>query len=134
MQEKEEKMDEKLKEMRYDTKRAEKFFTKMMAYTLGPVELKNLSENGKVVIIDVRDKEDYDDGHIPNAISIPRKELDDRLNELSKDVVHVVYCYNQQCHLGACACRLLASKDYPCMLLEGGYKTWTEDFRFAVTK
>ena len=127
-------MDDKLKELRHDSKTAEKFFTKLMAYTLGPMELKEIMDSEDVVILDVRDKEDYDEGHIPNALSIPRKELDERYTELSKEKVHVVYCYNQQCHLGLCACRFLATKDIPCMHMEGGYKTWAEDFRFATVQ
>ena len=127
-------MDEKLKQQRFDTKDAAKFFTKKMAYTLGPVELKELLDDNKIVLIDVRAKEDYDEGHIPNAISIPRKELDEKLKELSKENVHVVYCYNAQCHLAACACRLLAINGYPCMELEGGIKVWIDDFMFATVK
>src|SRR5574344_2028269 len=127
-------MDDKLREMRHNTQEATKFFTQKMAYTLGPVELKNMMETQDVVIIDVREKKDYEESHIPNAISIPRAELDDKLNELSKDIVHIVYCYNQQCHLGTCACRLLATNGYPCMELEGGFKTWSEDFRFTTVK
>ena len=128
-------MDDKLKEIRFDTKKAAKFFTKKMAYTLGPAELKELMEQGcehsKIVIIDVRAKEDYDESHIPGAISIPRKDLDAHLEHLSKDDLHIVYCYNQQCHLATCACRLLALNDYPCMELEGGFNVWVDDFRYA---
>ena len=127
-------MDEKLKKYAFDSDKAEKFFTKMMAYTLGPAELKEIIENECIKIIDVRDCTDYKDGHIPNAISIPRAELDSRLNELSKEDLHIVYCYNQQCHLGLCACRFLASNGYPCMHLDGGYKVWSEDFKYATTQ
>ena len=129
-------MDDKLKSLRFDSGKAEKFFTRLMAYTLGPMELKTMMEDSdkKIVIIDVRDKEDYDAGHIPNAVNIPRKELDNRYKELNKEDIHIVYCYNQQCHLGLCACRFLATKDIPCMYMEGGYKSWVEDFRFATVK
>lgn len=127
-------MDEKLKELRFDSTKAEEFFTKQMAYTLGPMELKELLEEKDVVVIDVRDEETFNEGHIPGALSIPRKELDTRYEELSKDNMYIVYCYNQQCHLGLCACRFLATKGIPCMHLEGGYKVWAEDFRFATIK
>ena len=127
-------MDEELRQQRHNTQDAAKYFTQKMAYTLGPVELKSLIEEDKVVVIDVRKKEDYDESHIPTAMSIPRSDLENRLNELSKEAVYVVYCYNQQCHLAACACRLLAIKNYPCMELEGGFKTWVDDFRFATVK
>lgn len=122
-------MDKKLEKMRFDTKDAEKFFTKMMAFTTGPVELKEMIKNNEVRVLDVRDKEDYDKGHIPTSISMPRAEMDTRYRELSKDRLYVVYCYNQQCHLGACACRFLAVNDYHAMLLEGGFDVWKNDFR-----
>ncbi len=125
-------MHEKIKEIRFNSEKAQCFFSKCLAFTLGPVELKDLLDEGKVRVVDVRQAEDYEISHIPSAISIPCDEMDKRLDELSKDEVTVVYCYNQQCHLGAKACLTLADYGYPVMLLEGGFKTWTEDFRFAV--
>ncbi len=127
-------MNEKIKEIRQDTQKAEDFFTKRLAYTLGPVELKNFMEKGGVKVVDVRLKADYDIAHIPGAISIPKDELDKRLTELSKDEITIVYCYNQQCHLGDNACLILAEYGYPTMLMEGGFKVWMEDFRFATSQ
>lgn len=124
-------MNEKIKEIRLDTKRAQCFFQKLLAYTLGPIELKDLIDEGKVNLVDVRRLEDYEVSHIPGAISIPKEELADNINKLSKEEITVVYCYNEQCHLGIEACLILAEYGYPAMLLEGGFKTWTEDFRFA---
>lgn len=124
-------MNEKIKEIRFDSEKAKSYFMKMLAFTLGPVELKSLLEEGNVSIIDVRTRADYEIAHIPSAISIPFEQLTDNFEQLSKDKVSVVYCYNQQCHLGARACLTLAEYGYPVMLLEGGYKTWTEDFRFS---
>ena len=127
-------MDDKLKLTRFDTEKAEKFFTKMMAFTLGPVELKEIMKGEHVKILDVRDYPDYAEGHIPNAISIPRPQIASRLNELSKENLYIVYCYNQQCHLAMCACRFLTSNGFNCMHLDGGYRTWVEDFQFTVSK
>lgn len=126
-------MNEKIKELRHNMQEAQDYFTQKLAYTLGPVELKNFMEKGGVKVIDIRLKADYDIGHIPGAISIPKEELDKRLQELSKDEINIVYCYNQQCHLGYSACLILAEYGYPTMLLEGGFKVWMEDFRFATT-
>ena len=126
-------MNEKIKELRNDTQKAQCFFQKLLAYTLGPIELKDLLAEGNVKLLDVRRPEDYEIAHIPDAISIPKEELADNINKLSKEEVTVVYCYNQQCHLGIEACLILAEYGYPVMLLEGGFKTWTEDFRFATS-
>ncbi len=126
-------MNEKIKELRFDAEKARCFFSKMLAFTLGPVELKDLLEENKVKLVDVRLTADYEISHIPGAISIPKDELDSNTDKLSKEEITVIYCYNQQCHLGAEACLILADYGYPVMLLEGGFKTWKEDFRFAAT-
>lgn len=126
-------MNDKIKEIRLDTQRAQCFFQELLAYTLGPIELKDLIDEGKVNLVDVRRLEDYEISHIPGAISIPKEELADNTNKLSKEEITVVYCYNEQCHLGIEACLILAEYGYPAMFLEGGFKTWTEDFRFATT-
>ena len=124
-------MNEKIKALRNNSQEAQFYFEKILAYTLGPVELKSLMDKNDVELIDVRRTEDYEISHIPGAISIPKDELADNINKLSKDKINVIYCYNQQCHLGARAALILADYEYPVMLLEGGFKTWTEDFRFA---
>lgn len=126
-------MNEKIKQMRYETSSAEDFFTKRLAYTLGPVELKNFIEKGGIKIVDVRLRADYDISHIPGAISIPKNDLEENLTKLSKDEISIVYCYNQQCHLGDSACLILSEYGYPTMLLEGGFDTWVNEFRFATS-
>lgn len=123
-------MSEYIDNLRHNAKKAEEFFAEKLAYTLGPVELKKMVEDNKIKLIDVRAKEDYDEAHIPQAISIPKAELKDKLSMLSKDDVHAVYCYNQQCHLGAAAAFTLAVNGYFAMELEGGFNVWVNDFGF----
>ena len=82
-------------------------------------------------VVDVRRVEDYEVSHIPSAISIPCDEMDKNLDKLSKDGVTVVYSYSCECSLAARAALTLADYGYPVMLLTGGFKTWTEDFRFV---
>lgn len=126
-------MKQRILELQKDCEKSSKFFAEILAYTVGPVELKALMENGKVKIIDARDKSDYETSHIPGAISVPRAEIQNRKDEFSKDETYVVYCYNQQCHMAANACFELADLGFPVVLLEGGFKVWTEDFHFAVS-
>lgn len=126
-------MSKAIKERRIDTKYAKEYFINRLAYTLGPVELKNFMVKGGIKVVDVRSEADYNIAHIPGAISIPKDKLDKNLEKLSKDEITIVYCYNQQCHLGDNACLILTDYGYPAMLLEGGFKVLTEDFRFATT-
>lgn len=126
--------DEKILNIRNNTEEAANYFSKKLAFTLGPVELKELSEEKNIKIIDVRLESDYQVGHIPGAISIPYEQMADKMNELNKDDLHVVYCYNNFCHLGARAAYMLAQNNYSVMELDGGFKTWYEDFRFAIVQ
>jgi len=114
------------------TERARLYFEDKLAFTVGPVELKGMLEDPTVQIIDVRKKEDYDKGHIPMAISIPKKDLENNLNKISKDKINVVYCYTQQCHLAAKAAVILAEKGYPVMELEGGIDVWKNQYQFEI--
>ena len=125
-------MSEKIKEFRRNTEDAMRFFAKNLAYTLGPVELKEMLEDNKVKLLDVRAKEDYDISHLPSAENIPYDELYEKMENLSKEDIHVVYCYNYLCHLGDRVAYKMAKSGYPVMLLQGGFKSWVEDFHFAV--
>lgn len=127
-------MSEYIDKIRFDTEAATDFFAKKLAFTLGPVELRTMLEQNKVKVIDVRRKEDYDAGHIPQSISIPKDKLAENFNFLSKEDIHVLYCYNQQCHLAASSALTLAKNGYPVMELEGGFQVWEEDFKFEVVK
>lgn len=123
-------MSEFIDKIRYDIEAATDFFAEKLAFTLGPVELKKMLADKKVKLIDVRAKEDYDEAHIPEAVCIPKAELEGKLSQLSNKDVHVVYCYNQQCHLAAAAALVLAKNGYPVMELDGGFDVWVNDFNF----
>lgn len=127
-------MNKEINDLRLNAKIAKDFFAQKLAYTLGPVELTQMLAENKVKLIDVRRKVDFDEGHINGAISIPKDELNEKMNTLSKTDVHVLYCYNQQCHLAASAAFNLASAGYPVMELEGGIKTWVNDFNFDLVR
>ena len=45
-----------------------------------------------VIILDVREDNEFNQGHLENAINIPLEDLEKRLNELNKDNKIIVYC------------------------------------------
>lgn len=56
-------------------------------------KLQELVEQEKdLSIIDVRTKEQYDNGHIPGAIHIPLSQLENHLDELDKDTHYYTIC------------------------------------------
>ncbi|RPF51157.1 sulfurtransferase TusA family protein [Aquisalibacillus elongatus] len=55
-------------------------------------ELKQKLDSDQVTVLDVRESAEYAFGHIPNAISIPFGELEDRVSELNQDDEIYVVC------------------------------------------
>ena len=109
-----------------DPAKAKEYFEAKMAFTTGPVELERRIKQGENInVVDVRAAEDYVKGHIPGAINLPKNKWDS-LAGLHKDEINVLYCYSQVCHLAATAAVEFASKGYPVMELEGGFRTWKE--------
>ena len=53
-----------------------------------------MKENKNYIILDVRTIEEYNEGHIPNAICIPNETIgNDTINELSnKEQLILIYC------------------------------------------
>jgi len=55
-------------------------------------ELEELIKQGNVVVVDVRNKEQYDLGHIKGAKLLPINEVGERGKELPRDKMIVTYC------------------------------------------
>lgn len=108
-----------------DISKARDYFTDKMDFTTGPVELKRAMDNDEVVIVDVRAAEDYEKGHIPGAISLPKGHWQ-HPQGLHKEKVNVIYCYSQVCHLAATAAIQLSDQGFPVKELEGGFEGWKD--------
>ncbi len=75
------------------------------------------------VIVDVRTKEEFEAGHIQDAVNIPVDELRDRLSEIPRDKTIYVYCAVGL--RGYTASRILLQRGYEAVYnLSGGYKTY----------
>lgn len=107
-----------------DPAKARQYFEDKMAFTTGPVELDRMIRQGQnVVVIDVREAEDYEQGHIPGAVNLPADRWDS-FQGLAKDRQNVLYCYSHVCHLAAKAAAKFAAEGYPVMEMDGGFKAW----------
>jgi rhodanese-related sulfurtransferase len=108
----------------HDPGRARAWFEDKLAFTTGPVELDHLLEsNENIVVVDVRDTEDFAKGHIPGALNLPPERWDS-LEGMSRDKAYIFYSYTQTCHLAAQACAKFASRGYPVFEMEGGFAAW----------
>jgi len=79
---------------------------------------------GKITILDVRPENEFNAGHIPNAISIPLEQLEKRLKELPKRNEIVAYCRGPFCVYADEAVALLNKAGYKATRLEEGFPDW----------
>lgn len=87
-------------------------------------ELLKKMEDQNVVVIDVRPTEEYNSGHISQAISIPIDQLTIRLNELPKSKEIIAYCRGPFCVFADDAVIILKENNYNAVRLEEGFPDW----------
>jgi len=75
------------------------------------------------VLVDVRTKGEYKEGHIPNAINIPLNELDKRTGEIPQDKPIVVVCASGNRSKSG-ASKLVSAGFENVSNLKGGTMTW----------
>ena len=115
------------KAIKSNAAKAQQFFADKMAFTTGPVEISHQIEKGEdMAIIDVRESEDFKKGHVPGAINLPQKKWS-TLAGLRRDTMNIIYCYAQNCHMGAHAAMQFAAKGYSVMEMDGGFESWKEN-------
>ncbi len=77
------------------------------------------------VLIDVRDRADYDKGHIPGAISVPAAEIKSRLPGLKLPQLDAVVLYGADDARVRDSTRLLYENGYQgALTLKGGMAAW----------
>ena len=59
---------------------------------IAPEELKSLVDRGAVTVIDVRDAEHFNIGHIPGAVHIPMAQVEGEIASIPKGKRIVTYC------------------------------------------
>ena len=72
-----------------------------------PSPIASLEREGLVTLVDVRPREEYAAGHVPEAISIRFSELENRLSELDQDKLVVAVCRGIRCRLADLAVDIL---------------------------
>ena len=78
----------------------------------------------QVMLLDVRPAEEYQAGHLPQALSIPVAELEARLAEVPLDKEIVAYCRGPYCVFADEAVALLRACGYRARRLEEGVADW----------
>jgi 3-mercaptopyruvate sulfurtransferase SseA len=55
-------------------------------------ELEAMLKKGEAIVVDVRNQDSYNIGHIPGSRLIPASEILNHVNELPRDKMIVTYC------------------------------------------
>jgi len=118
-----------------DLSRAKKYFEDIISFTIGPYTLDEVISNkvDTIRIVDVRDYDDYIEGHIPYAIHIPYKDVKDHAVMLDKEKVTVVYTYSDSCPRAYNSALKFVDNHFPTVVLRGGFKEWKK-FDFDIVK
>jgi rhodanese-related sulfurtransferase len=88
------------------------------------LELERLVADGSVILLDVRPALEYQQGHIPDARSIPVEELEHRLAELPRDREIVAYCRGPYCVFSDEAAQVLQSHGFRVRRFDAGLPEW----------
>jgi len=96
------------------------------------IEIAELAGLGAdAVVIDVRQPDEYEDGHVPGARLIPLADIGDRIDEIPTDQPVYVICQSGGRSLHASEFLIGAGID--ATNVGGGTKAWIESGRDVVT-
>jgi rhodanese-related sulfurtransferase len=80
------------------------------------------------VLLDVRSPESFAAGHVPTAINLPHRRINERnLANHSKDTLFVVYCTGPHCNGADRAAVRLARLGRPVKKMIGGIEGWKDE-------
>lgn len=118
----------------HDTHKAREFFLQMLSFTIVPKMLEEKIEKylDKFNLFDLREYDDYIEGHIPYAEHVPFDKIEENLEMFSKDKINILYGASPLCQRPAIAAFELADKGYPVKILIGGMKGWEKTCRDVV--
>ncbi len=82
----------------------------------------------KMLVIDVRTKEAYENEHIPQAINLHHKAIDETSTEnLDKDFLYVTYCDGIGCNASTKGALKMTKLGFRTKELMGGIDWWKRD-------
>src|SRR5262245_57030752 len=86
---------------------------------------RELIDEGDPIVVDVREQDEWDEGHIPGAVHIPRGHLESRIERAAPDSARPVLLYCSAGNRSAFAAKTLAELGYEDVVsLAGGFTDW----------
>lgn len=92
---------------------------------ISPEEAKSKIDNGEnIIILDVREQYEYDEGHIPNSILIPLANLEQTIESKIPNKEQTIFVYCRTGSRSEYASNILIQKDYTNIYDLGGIVDW----------
>ncbi|MGW8481949.1 rhodanese-like domain-containing protein [Microbacterium sp. NPDC055903] len=85
------------------------------------ITIEELAARSATPLIDVRERDEFANGHVPGAVNIPMSEIGNRLDELPGEAFDVI------CQAGGRSARVveaLEARGYDATNVEGGTGEW----------
>ncbi|MCR5175990.1 MAG: rhodanese-like domain-containing protein [Anaerovibrio sp.] len=83
-----------------------------------------MAEGSGYIIVDVRTRQEYDNGHIPKAICIPNESIDQTPPDELKDKNQEIFVYCRSGRRSKQAAQKLANMGYTNIIEFGGINDW----------
>ena len=105
------------------------FYQEKLAYEIDSWDLYvALNEGQKIVVVDGRSKESYEQEHLPGAINIPHRTISQNtLVDLDKQALYVTYCDGIGCNASTKTALKLLTLGYQVKEMLGGLDWWKRD-------
>jgi molybdopterin/thiamine biosynthesis adenylyltransferase/rhodanese-related sulfurtransferase len=92
---------------------------------VGSAQARELLDDGEAAVVDVRERDEWEEGHLPGAVHIPRGNLESRIEGAVPDKSRPVLLYCASGNRSAFAAKTLEDLGYENVLsLAGGFTDW----------
>ena len=103
-------------------------FPKALSGGIKTIDVKNavLLMNREIcIIVDVRNEEKFNAGHIPNAINIPFNKFSEEIYKLKRESKKTILVYCGSGNSSGKAMKILNQQEFEsAMIIEGGFSEW----------
>ncbi|WP_304949349.1 rhodanese-like domain-containing protein [Streptococcus sinensis] len=95
--------------------------------TISAADLEQQYQSEKLAIVDVRERHEFQAGHIPTASNLPLSELETGYKKLEPQYKYYIIC--QAGARSAAACQFLAMQGFDVTNVSGGMNAWSGEIK-----
>ena len=113
-----------------DSADALRYFESLLPFETDCWDVHEALENGKpeFVLLDVRGPQSFQSGHLPGAINLPHRDMNEQtLAAFSKEQLLVVYCWGPGCNGATKAAAKLSALGFRVKEMIGGIEYWRKE-------